>query len=134
MDNSRLPRFRKGDPFPSAQVLNDLVDRVRRQRLMAGQGTGVLINETPNGTTVRVAVQGGRRLAQTSTTITARSGTTAGTGTVAFASITASTAAIAVGSQTQSVFNFSANSLASGKYCWVEQDPDGNWWVVSIEC
>lgn len=138
MDDRRLPRFRKGDPFPSAQQLNDLVDAIRRLRIMPGQGTGVLVNETPNGTSIRVRSSGAAgQLARTSGVVTARSSLTAGTGNVVLCTMDPSSALITVTTQTQKVFNFSATpntGIPDGKFCWIEQDPQGNWWVVSAEC
>lgn len=132
----RLPKFRKGDPFPSAQQLNDLVEAIRRAQPLKGRG--IALQDTPDGTVISATSPGQTgRLAQTSGVITARSSSTAGTGTVKLCTLDPSTRIITVGSVTQTVYNFAASpntGIPDGKYCWIAQDEAGNWWVISVEC
>lgn len=74
-------------------------------------------------------------LGKTTSTITARSGTTPGSGTVALqtlsgGSIVADPSGTTV---TANQFSASATTIASGKYCTVAWF-SGAWWVVSAEC
>jgi hypothetical protein len=73
-------------------------------------------------------------VALTTTTITARSGTTPGGGSVKLQKYDGSVLSDATGT-TVFVHNYSsaAAGIASGKYCLVAQSW-GAWWVVSTEC
>jgi hypothetical protein len=91
------------------------------------------------GPLIRFAgVAGGQVAYTTSGGITARSGTTAGTGSVYLVATTLSSGVctLTTASEETTVYNFSGASggIAGGKYCWVEQEPGGLWFVVSSEC
>ncbi len=49
----RLPIFKKGQFLKAADMMA-LRDAVMRQRLTTGQSSGVILSETPDGTTIRV--------------------------------------------------------------------------------
>lgn len=131
----RLPRVRAGDPL-SAAAWNALVDALNRNRLLLGQDSGIDAQYTPFGTALR-ATAGGQAmtLALTSSAITARSGTTAGTGTATPKKFDGTTIS-STGEADLTVYNFSAatGGIASGLYVWLAADPDGYYWVTSVEC
>jgi len=78
---------------------------------------------------------GGQLLAKTDGTISARSGTTAGSGTV-FLVDDSTPGTLTVTATTQGVYNYSATAggIPDAKYCWIAQSPNGSWYVVSVEC
>ncbi len=133
ISTANLPRVKEGDPI-SAGLWNQLVDFVMRNRITFGQACGLEVQETPRGTLVRAS----RKweigyVAKTTSTITARSGSTAGSGTVQLQDFDGTSYSDAAESPL-TVYLFSATSISSGKYCWVAPDPGGWWHVVSVEC
>jgi len=78
---------------------------------------------------------GGQLPAKPDGTISARSGTTAGSGTV-FLVDDSTPGTLTVTATTQAVYNYSATAggIATGKYCWIAQSPNGSWYVISVEC
>lgn len=132
MDKKRPQKVRRGDPI-TAEEWNKLVDLVVRNEIRPSLSSGLDIQKAAFGTSLRVVGQLRQRLAYTSSTITARSGTTPGTGTVTPQRYDGSS--LASDGQDLTVYSFSASaSIASGKYCWIEQDPGGYWWVTAAEC
>lgn len=133
----RLPEFQSGE-YLKADDLNDIVDAVRRQRLLTGQNSGLNIQEGPNGTTIRVVSQANRYVAYVlSPGITAQTGGAPGTGTVMLQVYDPGNGTWEDSGNKTTVLNFSATPIAgfpANKYCWVEQDTDGNYILVSIEC
>lgn len=80
-------------------------------------------------------------VAETTTAITARSGSTLGTGTVKLQQEDGSGGLIDIpGANTVDVFNVSSatmtsgNGIDSGMKVWVRKDLYGNWWVMPTEC
>ncbi len=129
----RLPEFKKGQILKASDMMA-LRDAITRQRLTTGQSSGVTLSETPDCTTIRIdaARPGSVGL---SNGITARVGTTPGTGSVKFYSYNSNTDKLVDQMAKQDpVKNFSTSVIPSGKYCWVEPDESGTWWVVSAEC
>lgn len=82
----------------------------------------------------------GGRLAKALGAITPRSGATCGTGTVDRCEIDDTGAIASTGEDPLTVFNPSASTMTAGAgiddglYCWIQQDPDGNWIVAPLEC
>lgn len=74
----------------------------------------------------------GSFLAMTSSAITARSGTTAGTGTVTLQDFDGTVFAASTDPD-ETVFNFSGTAIATGKYC-VVTDFGGSLFVTAVEC
>ena len=75
-------------------------------------------------------------IAVTTSTVTARSGTTPGSGQADLYGWNGTTLVpIAAGSVNFTVYNFSgtAGGIASGKYC-VVQRIQGAYWIISVEC
>lgn len=132
MNKKRPSKVRPGDPIRAAEW-NNLVDIVLRNEINVVQSSGLDIAKSAAGTTLRVAGALRQMLAYTSSSITARSGTTPGTGTVTPQRFNGT--AISSNGQDLTVYSFSASAaIASGKYCWIEQDPGGYWWVTAVEC
>lgn len=71
-------------------------------------------------------------LAMTSSSVTARSGATAGTGTATLQDFDG-TAFVASTAPDEAVFNFSATAIVTAKYC-VLTDFGGYLFVTSVEC
>jgi len=134
--NQNHRRFLPGDPllardFAQISATCDWASRI--------SVTPPLTLTSLSGPIIGLAAVFGAQLAYTASGgITARSGATAGFGNVYLvtASVSGTTATLTNASNTTVVFNFSATTggIPGGKYCWVEQDPSGNWWLVSVEC
>ena len=124
-------KVRKGDPI-LARDWNILLDVVRENDIREGQG-GINVKKGYTGTTLSFTGTTRQQLALTSSTITARSGTTAGSGTVTPQTFDGTS--ISGAGQDVTVYLFSASaSIASGKYCWIDQDAGGYWWIIAVEC
>jgi hypothetical protein len=130
----RPPKEAKaGDPI-EAKEWNTMRVLLARNSV-TGVGKGVSIRRGIDGTTISVdAVQ--RYVAKTTSTISASNGTTAGSGTVEFYTLDISTATLFDTGCTDTVYLWSTavGGIPSGKWCWVEQDMAGAWWVISAEC
>jgi hypothetical protein len=131
-------KLRPGDELTSGW-LNHLLALARRALVQPGANSGLSVNQNDNGTWLRLSqpnVQA--QLAYTSSTITARSGTTAGTGTVYLVdvSVVSGTCTLSTTAVQITVYSFSGTTggIASGKYCWIEQDVTGNYFLTSSEC
>jgi hypothetical protein len=117
--------FRKGDRL-TAEAMQEIVRRLNR--LEGIKGSGRL--QTRGGSVAYV--EGVRAsLGVASGAITARSGTTLGTGTVTFYYNVGGTATVT--GQSETVLN-PGIAISSGKYVWVEQDMTGDWYVSPLEC
>lgn len=132
-----LKKVRPGDPITAVQW-NALVDFVVRNGINAGQSTGLDIQQTPQGTAIRVKGRGDRYLAQASANIPAASGAAPGAGTVYLVLYDGTN--MNASSYTIDVLNPSATTMTSGQgidsgqKCWIEQDTSGYWWVCPLEC
>ena len=127
-----LRRVRAGDAI-SAREWNELVERVTRNEIRANNTGGLNVQKTAFGVVLSLASRPGQMLAKTSSAISARSGTTAGTGTVTPQYLNGTT--LGDDGQDLTVYFFSASaSIDSGKYCWIEQDRAGVWWITAVEC
>ncbi len=130
-----LVAFKKGELLTAAK-LNEIMDRVNRQRIDTGQSSGLVVQETNKGTVLRVfeSASSGKSVGLTGS-ITARSGVTPGSGSVQLYRYDSASGHLVDSSVNQNpVYNFAASAIPSGKFCWIEQDGDGTWWVVSVEC
>jgi hypothetical protein len=80
------------------------------------------------------------QLAVTSSVITARSGSTAGKGTVFLVNDDydsgTTNVTLTTTTTTQTVFSYSSTTggIASGIYVWIAQGAKGNWFVISVDC
>jgi len=131
-----LPRrWREGDTI-GARDLNKLLDAIERCIINPGQSSGLDISQSQGGTSLRVRPPTNRYLGVTSGTITARSGTTPGTGTVTLYLYSTSAGTVGTSGVNVTVYNFSSTTggIATSTYVWVEQDVDGNWWITSVDC
>lgn len=73
------------------------------------------------------------RLAKTDGSgVSARSGTTAGSGTVTLQYLSGTT--ITDGSETVTVYNWTDDAAAATTYVWVQQDTLGTWWITGEDC
>lgn len=131
-------RLKPGDELTTGW-LNKLLSLARSCRINLGVNSGLAMVRNEHGTFLRVTARGSSgQLAITTGTITARSGTTAGTGSVypVATSISGGACTLTTGATSMVVFNFSGTSggIATGKYCWIDQDPYGTWFIVSVEC
>ncbi len=99
-------------------------------------GPGLQGMPTPNGLALSLASTGGNGgfWAKTNGTITARSGTTLGSGSVFLLSVTTTT--ITVTSNTLGVVNYSSTSggIATATYVFVQDDGFGNWSITAVDC
>ena len=134
----RLPKLKPGDELTSGW-LNSLLALAFRALIQPGANSGLSVNQNDMGTWLRLSqpnVQA--QLAITNGGISARSGTTAGTGSVFLVDISVASGVCTLTTTTvqYTVYNFSgsAGGIADSKYCWIEQDVTGNWFVTSAEC
>ncbi len=131
--NKPLPHFTKGDLL-KADDLMAIRAAIIRQRLKTGSNSGIILSETPNGTQIRATNQGRRGSVALTGSIAARVAHTPGAGTVRLYDYNPTTNLLVDSSVDQVVKNFSASAIPAGKYCWVEEDDGGTWWIVSVEC
>jgi hypothetical protein len=131
-------KLRPGDELTTGW-LNWLLRLIHAARVELGSNSGLCLNRNDTGTWLRLAqpnVQA--QAALTSSAITARSGTTAGTGTVYLVdvSVVGGVCTLTTSSVQITVYSFSGTTggIASGKYCWIEQDVTGNYFITSSEC
>jgi hypothetical protein len=123
---TNLPDFKRGDRLEAAH-LKEIVRRLNKLENIKGSG--------------RIQTRGGQiayvegvtsSLGVASGTITARSGTTLGGGTVNFYWRNPSGSLEATG-QIETVYNPCA-VISDGKYVWAQQDSFGDWYVAPLEC
>ncbi len=126
--------LKPGDEL-TTKWLNWLLIWVKRNTIELGVNSGLSMVQTENATVLRLASQkSGAQLAITDGTITARSGTTPGEGTVFRVSYDGTD--LVTDAETLDVLNFSSTTagIPTGIYCWIEQDPQSNWWITSVDC
>ncbi len=126
--------IRIGDELTMAW-LNALRDTVLQNQITLGANCGLAMTQSPAGTALRVSSgSNSKQLAVTDGAITARSGTTAGTGTVFLTTFDGTD--ITTTAETLDVFNFSSTTggIATGTYVWVQQDDGGNYWITAVDC
>lgn len=123
--------FAKGKPI-LASSLNWLMRQCKKVDRIQGVAPIEVVN-TSNGILIRLATKLFEvRIGQTSGTISARSGTAAGSGSVVLQSFDGTN--LSAG-ETVTAYLFSAASggIPSGKYCVVARLLS-HWWVIAVEC
>jgi hypothetical protein len=138
MNNLRLPRWRKGQVI-KADDLNRLAEAIERVHIERGQCSGLEIDETPGGTSLRVKRMTDGYIGVASGNITARSGSTPGAGSVTLQEYDATNELYSLGVSipvlnASSSTMTSGNGINSGQYCWCQQDVNGFYWVSPLEC
>ena len=128
----KLPRWKKGDVI-TAEKLNQLVEAIERATINVSQGMGIDVQQGLGGTALRVAFPPFGFLMYTSAGITARSSGIPGTGTATYQNYDP-TNDITDTSISDTVLNWSATDIGSGKYLWAMKDGDGFLWAVNAEC
>jgi len=109
--------------------VEDVASYLTRTRISAGPG--IALDETPGGIVLRASVGGaGLAIIKTTSSITARSSTTPGTGSATL--VTWNGTALGTGA-TITLRHISATSAASGKYGFAVM-LFGLYWLVSVEC
>lgn len=132
-----LEKVKPGDTI-SAGAWNELIDYINRSGLIVNQGSGLVAQETPDGTVLSLARGGQRFLCVANGNITARSGTTPGTGSVFLVTLSGTT--LATTTVSYAVYNPSSSTMSSthgidsGQYCLIEEVPSGRWLVTPLEC
>ncbi len=136
MRQKRPPRPKPGDAI-TAKWANDLVDHIERNAPEAGPGL-VMRQSTKGGTVIS--------LSATFVTIapgivgmagiTARSGTTPGSGDVGVYTLLASGPTIVATGNTVTVYSISSTSggVAASTYVMIGLDQAGVWWLLSVDC
>lgn len=134
MDHQLPDPKQPGDKI-RARDFNLIVEALRRMALNVGQSTGIDITQSPGGTTLRVRWRTDRYLALVGTGgISARSGATPGSGSVNIQEFD-ETNEITDSGVPLTAYNLSSSTtIAAGKYCWIEQDVNGYWWLTTAEC
>lgn len=133
-ERKALKKVRPGDPI-TAENWNALIEMVQRNDLRTTSGSGLSIVKTSMGTTLQVvsAGLGQGRIGKTSSTISARSSTAAGSGTVTPQSFDGTD--LADDGDDVDVWNFSGTSIDTDKYCWfAEDESSGEYFIIAVEC
>lgn len=127
-------RFRAGKPIV-ARDLNRVAEMAEKAALIQADPPLAIVS-TPGGPLLRLAgMLFSAYIAVTTSTITARSGGTPGSGTVKLQSWNGTALADLPGPISKTVYNISAstNTIASGKYCIVLKIA-GAYWLITAEC
>lgn len=126
-----LPDFRRGDRLQAAHM-QEIVRRLDRLEGVRGSGR-LQTRRGPGGNLQLSYIEGvASSLGKANGTISARSGTSPGSGTVDFYWKN-SAGSLEVTGQSETVFNPGA-VIGDGKYVWVQQDMAGDWYVAPLEC
>lgn len=123
------PAWKPGDPVMAAR-LNALQQAVNRLENLRG-GAGIEVRKTQGGVQITAVAQNTRYFARAAGAVTARVGTTAGTGKVDVMWVDSAGAIAKATDQPITVWNTDdARSLADQEYTWIEQDPFGTWHLI----
>lgn len=117
--------------------LNWLLKQVKRNRIKLGLNSGLSMIQGEQGCSLWVSSQlSGQLAVVTSSGITARVTTAAGTGNVNPVSSTSGGTLTTDTSTDIPVLNFSSTTggIPSGTYVWISQDPGGNWFITAVDC
>jgi hypothetical protein len=130
--------FHPGDPL-RARDLQSIVKAIRTVELPIRGGPGIVVRQGMQGQIEISAVDIlDRAIGVANGNITARSGTTVGSGTVRVWRLNGST--LFDNGVDYTVNNASAemttlgNGIDTGVYVWIMKDRDGIWWVSPLEC
>lgn len=126
-------RIKPGDEL-TTKWLNSVRDAAIEGSI-ADLGPGLKGSPTPKGWSIGLArLDGGGHWAKTDGTISARSGTTLGTGTVFLLDVSGTT--ITVTSDTEDVVNYSSTTggIPTGTYVFVQDDGFGNMSITAVDC
>ena len=135
--SAKLPdRVRAGDLITD-EWANSIRDAIASGTLHAGLGSGIRLDRTAGGTAIST-YQPLRFFGVASGNISARSGTTLGTGKVTRhysdgGTDTSTTIDYDVLNPSSNTMG-SGEGITSGKYCFVQEDSDGNLVVGTLEC
>lgn len=146
MRPKELVEAKSGDLI-TVRMWNALVRAIRRCDINVGQSTGLSIQQTHDGTILRIIPPDDTKLAIANGNIPARAGADAGIGLVhiVYAAPTYSAGALtgvilSTGTPSIQVYNpssaqmTSGNGIDSGQYCWIREYPTGLWVVWPLEC
>lgn len=131
----KLPpvKLKPGDELTVAWL--NAVRNIAVEGSIADLGAGLKGNPTPNGWAIGVAHNAAAgSVCKTTSTITARSGTTVGSGTVDFYQRVGTTLTATGLSTTVYSYSSTTGGVASGQYGWAQQDEVGDWWLISVDC
>lgn len=126
-----LRKVRPGEPITAA-MFNDLVDAVNRAQVRNVAGGGLEASVGPGGTVLRNALSALVPVAvyKTTTSITARSGATVGTGSAKPQQLSGNTLSDR-STATEAVKNILNKTVATSSYIIVVRAL-GVWWVVAV--
>jgi hypothetical protein len=131
MASTDRPEFKKGQPL-RAEDLQDLADEVYGPSGPVRTTGGIQARRGARGMQFSFSGEYATTLCKSTSSITASSGTTPGTGTVDFYWLNASNVVEATG-QSETVWHMGP-LISSGKYCWAQKDQFGEWWAAALEC
>lgn len=124
------PDLSPGDPRPGAAWFNKLLAALRANRVVVSAGGELETRRTPSGTVVHFARYGSLFPGVTTSTVTARSGTTLGSGTVALHRLVPPSI---VQSASVTAYWQGSATLISGTHVWVGVS-DGYYAIISADC
>lgn len=132
-----LRKVKPGDPITAA-MWNELIDALNQADINVGQSRGLEIQQGPQGTALRVSDRQDEFLCVADGNISARSGSTPGTGNVKLVTLDGTT--LATSNVSYPVYNPSATTMSSGhgidsgQYCTIKEYPSGRYMVAPLEC
>lgn len=134
MEPTLIRTPKQGDEI-LAMHFADLKEAICEATIRPGSCAGIDVFRGPGGTTLSVQPPSIGSLGVVTSAISARVGTTLGTGLVEL--YYASSTGVATDcAQAVNVYNFSSTTggITTGLYVWVQQDPSGDWYVTAIDC
>lgn len=117
----------RGQPLRS--YLDALVSWARRDRIDVDEGAGINSARSPQGRRLQLGNLIGMSIVKTTSSVTARSSTTPGTGPAVL--VNGTTTTLTNGSAI-TVYNIAGAIIPSGKYGFAVRI--GLWWMVAWEC
>ena len=129
-----IPKVKPGDEI-TAQLFNALRQAIIETTIIPGLSVGIQVTQTNAGTMISVRSTQ-RYVGITTSTITARSGTTPGSGTVELYLYSTPNDDLEDTGQEVTVRSFSSTTggIPTSTYCFVEDDLDNNFWITSVDC
>ena len=130
------PELAADGPPPGAAWFRQLLAFCKSLRVTLDADSGIVGTAGPNGTSIGISLDRPIYHAQTTSTVSARSGATMGSGTFQLYvddGATGGTMLVAAGLPDQTGYSISGTSFGTGVWCLVAR-VNGRWKFVSADC